>query len=276
MDNWKQPPIDPELAKYVDCYWYLHKSASDISHKHPKLNPSPDAHLILAPAGQPYHYTLSETDKQGCGSHLLLPNTRTATLHHIDPFVVLGIKFKVGALYSLAPTSNLPLLDDVVDAPAFLSGRIPLIPRVPAKATSTEAINTLRGKLDDWLRPLLTTVYEDKHSQLTRDAIVLLDRVDIEALSQQLHCSRRTIERSFKRVTGLTLKQYGTLQTLDQLLYYLYQLQSSPPNWADVAAKFGFSDQPHLIRYLKTAISYTPGDYLKQRDLTIDVYGDFE
>ena len=118
--------------------------------------------------------------------------------------------------------------------------------------------------------------YEDKYSKLTSDAIALLGNIEIKDLSLNLHCSRRTLERAFRRVTGLTLKQYETMQTLENLLLYLYQYQDNSPDWADVAAKFGFSDQPHLIRYLKTAISSTPGTYLKQRNLTIDVYGDFE
>jgi len=47
-------------------------------------------------------------------------------------------------------------------------------------------------------------------------------------------------------------------------------------NWADIATKFKFSDQPHLIRYLKNNIGATPGEYARQRDLSIDIYGNFE
>lgn len=276
MRNWKHPPIDPAIAKYVDGYWFLEKNETDCGYDHPKLNPSPDAHLILAPANQSYHYTLNETDEFGSGSHLLLPNTHSVKLHHRDPFIVVGIKFQVGALYSLAPTANLPLLDGVIDPSSFLPSPMPSLISKAANANSVDDINLIRAELDDWLRPLLTGVHEDRHSKLTRTAISLLEHTEAADLSQQLHCSHRTVERSFLRVTGLTLKQYRTMCKLDRLLTYLYQNQDNSPNWSDIAAQFDFCDQPHLIRYLKASILATPGEYLKQRDLTIDVYGDFE
>lgn len=276
MKTWKHPPLDPAIAKYVDGYWTLEKSETDRGINHPKLNPSPDAHLILTPTGQPYNYTLNESKKSGNGSHLLLPNTHSVKLHHADPFIIVGIKLQVGALYSLAPTAELPLLDDVIDLAGFLPTPKPSLIRSAANATSTSDIDAVRAELDDYLHPLLAGVREDRHSKLTRAVLALLEHSKAAELKQQLHCSRRTIERSFLRVTGLTLKQYDSMCKLDRLLTYLFQHQGSPPNWSDIAAQFNFSDQPHLIRYLKMGISATPGQYLKQRDLTIDVYGDFE
>ncbi|MGF1755689.1 helix-turn-helix domain-containing protein, partial [Vibrio makurazakiensis] len=44
-------------------------------------------------------------------------------------------------------------------------------------------------------------------------------------------------------------------------------------DWASVALQFGFSDQPHLVRYLKSQLGLTPNTYAKERGLTIDVYG---
>lgn len=276
MKTWKHPPLDPAIAKYVDGYWILEKSETDRGSDHPKLNPSPDAHLILTPTGQPYHYSFDESENSGYGSHLLLPNTHSVKLHHSDPFIIVGIKLQIGALYSLASTANLPLLDNVIDLTDLLPPPKPSLIRSAANATSARDINAVRAELDDYLQPLLTGVREDRHSNLTRTVLALLEHSKAAELSQQLHCSRRTIERSFLRVTGLTLKQYDTMRKLDRLLTFLYQHQDSSQNWSDIAAQFGFSDQPHLIRYLKTAISATPVEYLKKRDLAIDVYGDFE
>jgi AraC-like DNA-binding protein len=44
----------------------------------------------------------------------------------------------------------------------------------------------------------------------------------------------------------------------------------------DIAYQFGFSDQSHLIRYLKQYIDLTPKSYALQRGFTIDVYGGVE
>jgi len=57
------------------------------------------------------------------------------------------------------------------------------------------------------------------------------------------------------------------------MLEYLYQRDLQEIDWVELAYQFGFSDQPHLIRYLKSTIGATPNVYAKQRDLTIDIYG---
>lgn len=276
MKNWKHPPLDPNVAQYVDSYWFLEKSDADSSHAHPRLNPYPEAHLILTPFDQPHQYTLNEVGISGYGTHLLLPSTRTVQLHHADPFVIVGIKFKVGALYSLTQTPDQPQLNTIIGNPAFLPPLDPALINLASNTAAPDGIPAFCAQLDGWLRPWLAEAHEDKYSKQTRMALSLLENTQIADLSIQLHCSRRTIERSFLRVTGLTLKQYHSMLTLDRLLIYLHQHNESQPDWADIAAKFGFSDQPHLVRYFKTAIRGTPGSYLKQRDLTIDVYGDFE
>ena len=71
----------------------------------------------------------------------------------------------------------------------------------------------------------------------------------------------------------MTLKQCQTMNKLEAMLEYLYQRNADEIDWVDVALKFGFSDQPHLIRHLKKQIGQTPKKYAKDRGLTIDVYG---
>ncbi len=62
------------------------------------------------------------------------------------------------------------------------------------------------------------------------------------------------------------------MNKLEAMLEYLYQRDIADIDWADIAMRFGFSDQPHLIRTLKKQIGLTPQHYAKQRGLTIDVY----
>ena len=60
------------------------------------------------------------------------------------------------------------------------------------------------------------------------------------------------------------------------MLEYLNDSEGQMIDWSMVAQRFAFSDQSHLIRYLKKNLGETPGQYAKLRDFTIDVYGDFE
>ena len=63
------------------------------------------------------------------------------------------------------------------------------------------------------------------------------------------------------------------MNRLEEMLEYVYQRDSAELDWVDIAFKFGFSDQPHLIHYLKKQLGFTPKIYEKERDLAIDIYG---
>ncbi|WP_289028024.1 helix-turn-helix transcriptional regulator [uncultured Paraglaciecola sp.] len=128
-------------------------------------------------------------------------------------------------------------------------------------------------RLESILTPWMEQIQHDQHSQLTFRVVEALQEVSIAVLADKLFCSKRTIERSFRRVTGLTLKQYQAMTKLELMLEYLYQKQAWQIDWVDIAFQFGFSDQPHLIRYLKQQIGTTPNKYLLERGFTIDIYG---
>ncbi|WP_342779716.1 helix-turn-helix domain-containing protein [Colwellia demingiae] len=127
--------------------------------------------------------------------------------------------------------------------------------------------------LDNLCLSWLTKSHEDNHSELTRKILPLLAKTAINTLGNTLFCSQRTLERSFLKVTGLTLKQCQSMNRLEAILEFLYQREKSEIDWVDIAYQFGFSDQPHLIRYLKKQLGLTPQDYALQRGFTIDVYG---
>ena len=112
MRNWKISPKNTIVAKYVDCYWLLEKTEDDLKHKHPKLPPDPAAHIIMSRPEQPYEYSLSKRKYQGQGNHIILPHRQTFLMNHTQPFLIMGIKLKVGAAYSLAFENS---LDKVVD-----------------------------------------------------------------------------------------------------------------------------------------------------------------
>lgn len=281
MNYWLKTPLTPVVAQYVANYWLIERPPHTISHDHPKLNPDPSAHLILTPQNQPYHYETSPRIGHGTGSHLLFPHQETLQLDHANSFILLGIKFHIGAIYSLDMRQfTHPQLDAVKQT------SLSTLLNIDEKSGEREAFNeqhligTARRdsdqccrQLDELLLPWLVRSKEDKHSQLTRKALTFIDDTPISALSEQLYCSQRTLERSFHRVTGLTLKQCQSMKKLEAMLEYLYQRDSSEIDWAEVAYRFGFSDQPHLIRHLKKQIGLTPKKYAKERGLTIDVYG---
>lgn len=274
MIRWLTPPKSPKVRKYIETYWYLEKSHAAESFERPKLNPDPSAHLILCAPNQSYHYKVQDDLQTGEGSHWLYPYSKTLELDHTQSVFCLGIKFKVGALYSLNNGDFSNQFNNTVKQLNFETfNHNPLISEIKLLLAAKNAPEECSDMLDEVLLPLLADCYEDKHSELTRRVIPLLSPTPINELGAILGCSQRTLERSFLRVTGFTLKQCQSMNKLEAMLEYLYQRQQSDIDWVDIAYQFGFSDQPHLIRYLKQQINLTPNSYAQQRDFTIDLYG---
>ncbi|MCO4785038.1 helix-turn-helix domain-containing protein [Marinomonas atlantica] len=277
MKTWRLPPLSEAVAQYVECYWFLEKEPHDLSNRYPKLNPDPCAHLIIATPHNVFDYAHKEERQSLCGSHWIFPHRQTFTMDHSSPFSILGVKFRVGALYSLFDKDPCTLIEQVhsVDV-SQLWGSTSCSPE-SLLVNAAERSQQLSHRLDTYLATWIANSHEDRHSQLVRHILQQLDKGQtITEIGLSLHRSQRTIERSFIKVTGLTMKQVHSMNRLENLLNYLYQLGEAEINWSDVANKYDFSDQPHLIRYLKNTIGQTPSDYAQNRDLTIDVYGDFE
>lgn len=274
MIHWLKSPNSPCVAQYVECYWLIDKRPDSETYQFPKLNPDPSAHLILSPNNQAYSYDLNPSIAKGEGSHWLYPHRQTFELDHSKPFVHLGIKFRVGALYCLPDFSANPLALDEVESveDSTLFKQLGMDESRLIELARTNPQQCVE-QLDTMLSPWLEQCTEDQHSKITRNVLKHLDQSTISELGEKLYCSQRTLERSFQRTTGLTLKQCQSMNRLEAMLEYLYQRESTELDWVEVVFKFGFSDQPHLIRHLKKQLGFTPKTYEKERGLTIDVYG---
>lgn len=274
MIQWLQQPKCSVVSKFIECYWLIEKNESTDSFQFPKLNPDPNGHLIISPENQPYTYEMDGKITNGIGSHLLFPHLHTFKLDHTKPFIHLGVKFKVGALYSSNSLNDSPpTINDVksINLHTLINNKELDIEAILSIARKDDA--ECRNQLDSFLIPWLNQFQQDKYSELTARALEILDTTPIAKLSEKLHCTQRTLERAFNKVTGFTLKQCQSMNRLEAMLEYLYALSKEEIDWAAVALQFGFSDQPHLIRYLKSQLGVTPNRYANERDLTIDAYG---
>ncbi len=65
------------------------------------MNPDPTAHFIIAANHQQYHYEHDSSIQNGSGCHWIFPYRQSFVMDHAKPFCIIGIKFKVGALYAL-------------------------------------------------------------------------------------------------------------------------------------------------------------------------------
>jgi hypothetical protein len=90
---------------------------------------------------------------------------------------------------------------------------------------------------------------------MVRDDLIRFDtEIENSLKNSPSDLATRTIERRFKRATGLTR---GTLEQIKRARYATYLLQSGVST-QDAVAQAGYFDQSHLIRSLKRFIGYTP------------------
>ena len=276
MRTWKQPL--PGYEWLIHQVWYIEVSEGEIIEPKPHLIPNPRAHLLFTPPQQYYSYDNGQSRLSGVGSHLLTASEHLLLLEDIAPLLRIGITFRPEGLKLLYPTASIapnqcdwfewlsPLFDE-----AFQHQLLALTSR-------SDIIKCIQQHLDTLsLAPPIERIDKmiQKAVSIIDSSLEHHDQVDIEQLAEQCACSRRTLERVFKEMVGLSIKQYQKMTRLEQMILSLYQ-QEQEIDWSDFAQQFGFSDQSHLIRTLKQQLKRTPSKYLKSRDLTIDIYGDFE
>ncbi len=93
MRNWKLLPKIENIAKYIECCWFLEKESHDQGCNYPKLNPDPSAHLIIADLNSTHEYTNSSTFYKLIGNHWIYPHLKTFLIDHSAPIKVLEIQF---------------------------------------------------------------------------------------------------------------------------------------------------------------------------------------
>lgn len=76
----------------------------------------------------------------------------------------------------------------------------------------------------------------------------------IAALAGAMGLGARQFRRRFVAATGISPKQYASVQRLRRALI----LALEDPNWAEVASEAGFADQPHLARDIKERFGAAP------------------
>ncbi|WP_104039958.1 helix-turn-helix domain-containing protein [Vibrio hyugaensis] len=288
MIAWKQSL--PEYEWLIHQVWYLEVPEGEVIDPKPHLIPNPRAHLLFTPPEQGYSYDTGDTKLAGKGCHLLTANEHLLLLEDMAPIKRIGITFRPGGLHAIeslfsdasqvAAINQCEWFDWLNTAfdERFQQGLWQL------ELELQDSPQCLLGYIKRHLDALDIEPCRTKPFLVSQKAVSVMDAqallspelaMDIDEIAKQCACSRRTLERSFKQVVGLSVKHYQQMARLEQMILTLYKQQEAI-DWASFSQQFGFSDQSHLIRTLKQQLRKTPSKYLKKRDLTIDIYGDFE
>ena len=128
----------------------------------------------------------------------------------------------------------------------------------------TEARDTSAriGAFERWLRARVedaaTPVHEMDYAvrRLARNG----DACRVHDLARELGIGTRQLERRFLRSVGLGPKLFQRVARINAVLR---DARQGEPDWASLAAQFGFSDQSHLVREFVALAGETPAASLR-------------
>jgi AraC-like DNA-binding protein len=94
-------------------------------------------------------------------------------------------------------------------------------------------------------------------------AAALSAGVPVGEVAAALGALPRTLRRRFTAQVGLSPKRFARVQRLRRVVHDLDGRAQA--DWATVAAKHGYADQPHLAGEFRQLVGVTPTEYLRSR-----------
>ncbi|HYK10607.1 MAG TPA: helix-turn-helix domain-containing protein [Gemmatimonadales bacterium] len=168
------------------------------------------------------------------------PETRMTTADCPLEGEWIGIRFKVGTFFHRFPPAALSDRRDVTAADA--SARSFWLDGSAWEYPTFENADTFVGRL-------------------LRKGILVRDRIVGGVVRGELDgVSMRSVQRAFRRATGITQAAFRTIERAR----YATSLLREGAAIADVVHRAGYFDQPHLTRSLKYLIGQTPGEIVRR------------
>ena len=117
-----------------------------------------------------------------------------------------------------------------------------------------------------WAYPLITFFTSRKVEQLHFDRVTHATKqlqqrqISVSALAQQVNLSDRQFGRVFRQLVGLSPKQFSRIARLNRLLNSTDHIAYGM-TLAQLAARYGYHDAPHLVREFQELLDLSPVEY---------------
>lgn len=264
--------FNPKIAavkKHIDHYWIINSASllsmnTDDIYAYPGITPD----MIIVLDG---YFTMHYMGKKYTSNRSMLfsfiHKEVVMDLSHLKSCII--VKFKSRGLSSLKPfvrysteaimKDSVAFIDDVFGVDIELL-RIHLL-QLPSSEIADE--------LDQW--------FADRYKKEREGFVVEMAQevsanCDLKTIMEATNYSYSTLERYFKKDTGLTPKRFQSLQRYKKAIRELYITRNS--DWQHYVLKYGYYDQSHFIKEIKKYTNLTPTQLLK-RQAFIEVRPDY-
>ncbi len=246
------------LQKNIDHYWVVKDTASVFGNGRRLLGfPGITPDLILVLDGH-YFSTYEGKRQKVKGSYLysFIHSKVEVDLSGIESFVL--VKFKAKGLSSLLPfvpiKAQALIQNSVVPAEALFGPEINVLAKYLRELPETDIAPTL----DEWFQTLYKREREGFIVNLAEAVSPTFDLKEIRGLTNY---SYSTLERYFKKDTGLSPKQFQSLLRCKGAIQEICVTRNT--DWLHYVTEYGYFDQPHFIKEVKAYSGFTPAQLLK-------------
>lgn len=249
------------LSRFIECFW--HVSGTTPYHQE-KVLPTKTIELMFN-LGAPHKVY----DNRNLQTHTLFVDAWISGLHTecivmeaMAETNIYGIRFKPGGAY---PFFNLPLLEfknQVVEMDLVWGQLINEIRETLYEAqTPEDRFKYLEAIL---LARLKSDLYGFEAIEFVANTLAHSNGMTtIKSLSNQAGLSQKHLNDQFKKMVGLSPKQFGRVLKFNHVLESIDPTQ--PVNWTDIALQCQYYDQAHFNKDFMAFSGFTPSQYLNHR-----------
>jgi len=250
------------LQRHIDHYWIV-KPEDNIFQETPPIYAYPGItpEMLIVLEG---HYTYSYLGKTYQADESMMfsyiHGEVVLDVSKLTSFII--IQFKPRVLSSVLPFVNAQaaqiMKQSVCKAEDLFGASIQTLAQELHASNTAQAVATLDAYWSNIRNPSREGFLAEMATELQADC-------SVQKIMHLTNYSYSTLERHFKKDTGLTPKKYQTIQRFKLAVQEIYQTQNE--DWMHYVVKYGYYDQAHFIKDIKRHAKFTPSQLLHANGL---------
>jgi AraC-like DNA-binding protein len=257
------PP--PPLQKYIDCYWSLESNGLD----------SEEDHRYLPLGCQELLINLGDTWQETDPQNISIPQssvsgqfTKQKTFKTHGEVHLFSISFKPYGWSLLSGYSAAEFSETMTDATLLKRFWKSLSQKLLEAKTEQERIGITNRELYKYANNHVITSVNIPIEDMIKSLYASRGKTKVKEFAEFYCISLSKLERNFKDLVGLTVKQYARILRLHQILEQYPQSE----NWVNSIFDLGYFDQAHFTKEFKNFTGTTPGRYPQHSKDIIEEY----